>query len=227
MAIRHLTVRSASLAVVACSLLIVLMCVCSSTTKVTIVAIDEGYDIHIRTFGRSPLPLTAEGPFPKWCELSRFTVVGPGTNSERDGVKYKKYSIRKGVYSHYSGGSLWISEANQTLIVDAELSKKSNGLMNHSGRYGHVTVEHPSIVSLTIDTPTESVDGRYVRARGHFDEEKFRFEAAGRSFPSYSAPYGCKQTDSYEVVGLFHARDACHREEPQLDIITIKKINER
>jgi len=101
--------------------------------------------------------------------------------------------------------------------------------MNHSGKYARVAIDHPPIIPLTVDTPIEHIDGQYVRARGHFNDKKGLFETAGRSFPAYGAPYGGKETDTYEVVGVFHPRNARREDALQLSItiITIKKINER
>jgi hypothetical protein len=200
------------------------------TTKVCIDAIDDGYDVRIRTSGRSPLPLTPEGPFPKWSELTWLTADGPGEVVQRDGTVYKKYTLGKDLRDRlhrYSSGSLCISPESNALVVDVQLSGEHQDLMNQSGRYGNVTIEHPPIVPLAADTPVGRIDGKYVRARGRFRDKDCRFEAAGRSFPCYGAPYGCKDSAVYEVIGVFHSRDACGRDEPQLEITSARKFDDR
>jgi hypothetical protein len=229
MATKRSSLRIAVVAILALVAVVILTCAFFQTTTVEIVPIDDGYDIRICTSGRSFLPLTAEGPFPEWSELSWFNAEGPGEAVEREGMKYKKYSIGKDLYSStYARGSLWISEASATLIVDADLSKENedHGIMNHSGKYEGVAIYHP--LPLTVDTPDERVDGQYVRVRGHFDEKGNRFEAAGRSFPNYcGVPYGCTKTETYEVVGVFHAHHVDHPNEPQISIFTFRKIDDR
>jgi hypothetical protein len=201
------------------------------TSTVRITAIDDGYDIHIVTKGRSPWPLTVEGAFPEWCEFTWLTAEGSGETVQSDGVTYKKYAVGKDLQdrlNRYSGGSLMISPESKTLIVDAQLSQKSQDcdLMNQSGVYENVTIDRPAIIALAADTPIDRIDGEFVRARGHFLDKESRFEAAGMSFREYCAPYGCKVGDLYEVIGVFHARDVCGRDEPQLNIITMRKIDE-
>jgi hypothetical protein len=233
MATKRSFIIIAAVAVLAIVGAVVLWRVSFRKTTVEIIAIDEGYNIRICASGRSIIPLTAEGPFPKWSELSWFTAEGPGQSVEREGIRYKKYSIgedaRCRISDAYCRGSLWISKDEKRLIVEAELStdRRERGEMNHSGEYVGLAVDHPSITLLNSDTPTERVDGKYVRVRGRFIDKKNCFEAAGRSFPEFCAPYGCRDTDTYEVVGVFHALDVCYRNEPQLNIITIRKINER
>jgi hypothetical protein len=95
MATKRHSVRIAVAVILAIIAVAVVACAFFPTTTVKIVAIDDGYDIRIRTSGRSPLPLTAEGPFAKWSELSRFTAKGPGEIVEREGVRHKKYSMGK------------------------------------------------------------------------------------------------------------------------------------
>jgi hypothetical protein len=199
-------------------------------TKVDIIAIDDTYDIHIRIGGRLFMPITAEGPFPEWSADTRMITEGEGENVNHDGKTYIKYTIGKNLrceYNRLSSGNIWISEKTNTLIVDVVLNEASKGLMNQSGEYKNINIEHPPVIPLAIDTPINSLDGQYVRARGHFIEKEDRFEAAGRSFTDSYAPQGCKETDLFEVIGIVHTYDWRQRGEPHLQIFTCKKIIEK
>ena len=207
-----------------------ILCRLFQTTTVHITAVADVYDIRIRTSGRFPFPLTVEGPYPKWSELTWLMAEGVGETVELAGVTYKKYTLGKdlrGRFDYHSHGSVWISPESKKLLVEVQLVEGHQDLMNHSGVYENVTIDYPAITPFTANTSVECIDGKYVRAMGTFHDRESRFEAAGMSFRCNSAPHGCTDKDVYEVIGVFRARNAIGDDKPQLSITRVRRIDDR
>ena len=85
-------------------------------------AIGDRYEITIESRGTMLLPVSPEGPFPKWSACTRLVAQGGGEIVKRDGAAFKKYTIGKNLRSdndYFFSGSIWISEERKTLVVDA------------------------------------------------------------------------------------------------------------
>lgn len=199
--------------------------------ELTITAIDDRYSIAIHSGGRMLLPISPEGPFPKWSASTRLIAEGSGETVTRDGVTYKKYTFYNGLRSetdYFFDGSIWFSEEDRTLIVDVEYKEEYRHLLNHSGTYRNITVNRPTIIVLTKDTPIERIDGRHVRARGTFAESGNYFQAAGKTFYTYCS-YRSDKLVAYEVIGIVHSPDPnaynpIAKKLPCLGIITWKAM---
>jgi hypothetical protein len=174
--------------------LCILGCVISSlrtqTDSVRVTAIDDGYDISISSEGRYMMPLTPEGPFPKWSRGARLFAEGSGESVEIDGLSYKKYSVGKDlIAANYSSGSVYISEKGKRLLTRELEGNKT---------FDNITIEHPKIILLTRDTTIEELDHCYIRARGRFND--WKFNAAGKTFEIQNYPYG--DSREYNVIGV-------------------------
>jgi hypothetical protein len=122
---------------------------------------------------------------------------------------------------------VWISNRDETLIVDVALAAEYRDLLNHSGKYENVKIEHHPLISLTPDTPVDRIIGQYVKARGCFKNSRKAFVAAGKVFPCGGyAPYNGEKADTFEVIGYFYEFDDGHRCVPKLHIIDYKQIYE-
>ena len=189
------------------------------TDSVKIVAIDDGYEIEIRSAGRYLAPFTPEGPFPQWGQTTRFLAQGSGERDEIDGVIYKKYSLGKNLETAYLANTfrtctVHISEAASRLTVDGELSEERKYLINHSGKYDGLDIDHPVIVPLLPHHTAEDIDQRYVRVRGYASDGTL--ETVNKTFR-----VNLWEAGEYEVVGLVHSREG---ELPFLWVCSYKKI---
>jgi hypothetical protein len=192
---------------------------CHTRTEVRVTAIDEGYDIRITRFGRT-LWISSEGLLPSWSDTTTLIAEGNSANVVVDGVSYRKYPLRIGLCSKpddmLSGGAIYISEQSKRMIVEgAQTSLKR--------RYDNIVTSHPTIVPLKSDTRVTDVDGRYVRATGHF--KGWDFETAGKSLYTNNLYNMCgiDESPEYEVIGVFHAHDGVGRDQPGIRIVKFKR----
>jgi len=196
---------------------------------VAITAIDDTYKIAIESRGTLLLPLSPEGPFPKWSASTKLLAEGCGKRVKRDGLALNQYTLRKDLISpddYLAGGSIWISEESRTLLVDVELRKEYRELMNQSGTYKNIEVYRPKIIVLTENTPIGDVDGCYVRARGTFNEDGNYFRSAGKAFYAYWS-HAHDKSATYEVIGIIHTRDPDGKNRLYLNIISWKKVGQK
>jgi hypothetical protein len=185
----------------------------TQTDSVTVTAIDDGYDIRLLSEGRYLMPLTPEGPFPKWSHGIRLFAEGSGEKIEMDGLLYKKYRIGKDLTAvNYSSGIVCISEEGKRLVTQE---------IDGGKEFDNITIEHPQIVSLNQDSKIEDLDHCYIRARGRF--EGWKFKAAGKIFETnwtVDDPREC------EVIG-FVVVEAGPGRLPNFSLISRKPASEK
>jgi hypothetical protein len=177
-------------------------------TNVRVTAIDEGYEIRITTEGRHPIPISPEGPFPKWSRGLVLFVGGNGEPEEIGGVTFKKYTAGKDFDAAYWISWIAISEKSRRLILPQE-------------SYDNIMVERPDVRTLVEGARIQDIDEHYIRARGRF--KGWNFEAAGQTFEVQNPPYN--DPHEYEVVGFvrsnyFHTPG----HSPYLFVISSKRI---
>jgi hypothetical protein len=194
------------------------------TDSVRVTAIDDGYDIFIHSAGRWLVPVSPEGPFPKWGDGTRLFAEGRGERVEIDGVAYQEFTRGKNLRAlGFSECAIYVSEAEKRLIVRGELAADRKCHINHSGQYDNITIAHPEIVPLMLDAKITDIDHRYIRARGRFDEANFT--AAGKTFEVNNGPYD--DPNEYEIVAYVES-DYFHTSKdhlPYLFVVSYKKVS--
>jgi hypothetical protein len=188
---------------------------------VSVTAIDDGYEIRITSVGRSMLPIGPEGPFKKWSQETRFLAQGSGEQAEIDGLTCKKYTLGRDLettwLSHmFSICTIYVSEDAKRLVVQGTLAADTKYLINLSGTYNGITIDHPEILPLPAHATIEDFDRRYVRVRGHV---KDGFLKTGGN----TVAVGHWNEGDYEVVGLVYKRRG---DLPLLDACAYKRILE-
>jgi hypothetical protein len=200
------------------ALIVVLVAVSAGwarTDKAEVVAVGDGYDIHIRSEGYSWIPITPDGPFPKWGHSNRFRAQGDGKRVAIDGVIYKEYALGTdlkptGNANKFSTCILRISEETKRIILQAQLSPEDYIHFDPSGTYDGVKIDHPKVVDLSPRTKIEDINGRYIQARGHYEyphpqhPAEGRFIAEGKTFRIFNLYLG--KDGDFEIVGhVFNA----------------------
>jgi hypothetical protein len=191
------------------------------TDSIQVTAIYDGYRILIRSEGTYLLPLSPDGPFPKWMQETELFADGAGMPVTIDGLAFKKYTIGKDLQGGwFANGWAAISEGGKRLILQTELEKDRRYLINHSGTYNGITVDHPQIFPLLISDKMEDLDGRYIHAKGHYRD--WTFEAAGKKFEVQSSDLN--ETPEYEVIGLVRLHCPYSSGGPYLVVISRKRV---
>jgi hypothetical protein len=206
--------------IVACSL-------CPSRTRtdtVKITDIDDGYEVFFRTDGRvlSP-PISAEGLFPRWGQGAVLYADGSGERVQLDGVMYRKYILGRDLRATvFSSCVLYISEAKQRLIVQGNIIP-GRGLIDRSGTYNNVTIDHPQVISLVAGAKIGDIDEQYIRARGRFDTSNYhsRFQAAGITFEAACGPVDAQ--GEYDVIGFVRVYNGT----PNMSIKSCKSVSKK
>ena len=167
-------------------------CHTRTTDTVEVIAVDDGYVIHVRSEGNYLIPpISPDGPFPKWGESTRFRAQGAGKRVAIDGVIYKEYAIGKDLETTsdsymFSTCVVRISEDAKRLIVQGQLKRKDD--FNPSGTYDGITIDRPKVIALSASTKIEDIYGHYIRARGHYEYPHpqhpgaWQFRAEGKTF---------------------------------------------
>lgn len=139
------------------------------TTSVAIVKLEQSYRIMIRTEGRYWLPISPEGPFPKWSESSGFQLKGAGTVTNGT----LRFIIGKDAVSFgskYTSGYIAINVKSKSLEVRADLSSQHSKEINHSGFYKTCTFDIPVIVSVTEYEQLDALKGKFIKISGQLQD---------------------------------------------------------
>jgi hypothetical protein len=190
------------------------------TDSIKVTAIYDGYQMLVRSEGTCLTPLCADGPFPKWMQETKLFAEGAGTPVTIDGLTFKKYTVGKDLMGGWlASGWAAISEEGKRLILQAELQKDRRKLINHSGTYNDITVDHPKIFPLLESDKMGDLDGRYIHARGHY--RGWTFEAAGKKFEVQSA---FNEAPEYDVIGVVRLHYLYSSGGPYLVVISCKRV---
>jgi hypothetical protein len=138
--------------------------------SVQVIGVDDGYEICIKSEGNYLMPISPEGPFPKWGAGTRFLASGPGKRVAIDGVVYKEYTIgedleMKSLANMFSTCVVRISEGAKRLIVQGQLSEERKYVLNPSGTYEGITIDRPKVVALSPRTRIEDMGSVYGKNR--------------------------------------------------------------
>jgi len=165
------------------------------TDRALSMRLERANRVWIFSEGRSLLPITAEGPFPRWSQTSVFLLKGPGEPTA-NGTLYRIGEDARSFFGKYVAGWVILDEGRRTVTLQGSLSDRYASQINHSGTYT-CEFQAPELVVLDDPDRASALEGKFVKVTGTIEDRRYCRIHGGRLKVSSSL----ESSSRYELVG--------------------------